>query len=951
MNTKNKTDRKWLAIAAAVLFCTQSVTYADSITWVGGSTGTGTGAWATASDWSGGKVPAAGDTVAVNTGTVDLGASTASFLGTISVSDAKFTSTATDGKNFIFKSGALTINQSTALAETDWNFNSGVARLFMGIESNQSYNLTLSGYAKMKAEHSTGAVRLATAWTDQTGGNNSNLSASLTVEDNAQLQIGRLYLGDRGNETNVATLTIKDNGEAKFTKTTGENCLILGYQGAKGIINLQDNGALTASGPVSFGKDGSGVGQMNQSGGSATFNSSVDLNYSSSIDVTGGTINLKGVLTVGSEARFLVGPAGTANFSTVPVGTITNNGTTNFITNGLSVASGQKLTVNGTGSTNFKVAVDVQGTLVLNSPTTSTVVDTLITASSVKQDAPGTIIINNNFTGASGSQLYVARDGATAAAPAYGALYIKSGTVSVDYIQLAKANNYSYIDISGGTVKVTNDIRIARNGTATGQMTAGTVTSANFILGFEGTGANGSFDLKGGTINATTELDVGRQGTGMFNVSGSASGTILKTPTINLALSGASSKGTMNQTGGTVDVSKNVTVGKEGAGVLNISGTKAGTVFKTAGSMLVSDTGTSSTGIVHISGGSVTVAGNIIVGQYSNSSLNSLTVSGTSQTTQLTAGNIYIGGAKDNANKGRGSLTLSGGVISGLFDFYVGANGTGEFTQTGGSLSTQYFCMGFAATGVGDWTMTGGTLNVSTNLRIGLNGVASATLAGGTITAGSLFQTSSSTLEFCSTVDGFTLVNATNATLAGKISMDSTETFSSFGSLSQILLKATGTYNNSATLVGNQFFDLVSNDSDKTLSAQLKSGLGLYSSYGAIAIESPTNSLELELIGLEDVADMADFLQFLNDPENKAQKEAWTATATEDGNVLISNLNLDAGDSFLYNFANYMTPSGGTVSMSMNGVPEPASWALLLLGAFSIGLATARRKTKQTPFA
>ena len=176
------------------------------------------------------------------------------------------------------------------------------------------------------------------------------------------------------------------------------------------------------------------------------------------------------------------------------------------------------------------------------------------------------------------------------------------------------------------------------------------VTQANGSVNLNGeiwvgNGGTGTYNLNGGTINASNWLVTGRSGgNGTFNMTG---GTINKTGNGQIAIStrtGSPSVGTFNQSGGTINSSSefwigqgdnnsagsiatnnvsgtavlNVTnwfaVGREGGvGVLNLSG---GSILKTGGGNVTITHGGGAVGIINQTGGSFTVAaGEVWIGR------------------------------------------------------------------------------------------------------------------------------------------------------------------------------------------------------------------------------------------------------------------------------------------------------------------------------------------------
>jgi fibronectin-binding autotransporter adhesin len=287
--------------------------------------------------------------------------------------------------------------------------------------------------------------------------------------------------------------------------------------------------------------------------------------------------------------------------------------------------------------------------------------------------------------------------------------------------------------ISGGTYDIAGDI-IGGAGQSTlnfeggGTLTVGglDITVDTFNVGLASI-SNGSYDHDPGRTLSADNSTIGVFGTGTFNQGGG-------THSVGTSLSvggAAGAQGTYNLSGTGTLSAPSQTIGLVGTGVFDQSG---GTNTVTAGGDLELATNVGSSGTYTLSGGSLSVGGNI-VGGLGASKLTidggALTVSGGS----ISVGTLQIG----DASASNGSYLLSGASSVSADDELIGVDGIGSFNQTGGTNTvSSELEIGAGTTAGSSYALSGGTLS-TWNTKVGGLGTGSFThSAGSHTTAGGL---------------------------------------------------------------------------------------------------------------------------------------------------------------------------------------------------------------------
>lgn len=260
-------------------------------------------------------------------------------------------------------------------------------------------------------------------------------------------------------------------------------------------------------------------------------------------------------------------------------------------------------------------------------------------------------------------------------------------------------------------------IDAVNGGNITISHSSGALSTNTAYIGWTG---NGNYALSGGSLAVGDVLSVGQNSgaNGVLNVSGNGSAGAAWMFVGNLA----GSAGTVNQTGGAVNVSNSLVVGKLGTGTYNLSGgslTTNASLLQTAGSQFLQTGGvhTTTTDLAISNGSYQLQAGTLNVGGTLNSSATRFVQTG---------GSLVAGTIEDGTFALGAGATLDAATING-----------GDFTISGGSLSAGSMTLAVQDT----LDFSAGTLDFTTlNLAGGAVTSDLAVPAGGTLnySAGSL---------------------------------------------------------------------------------------------------------------------------------------------------------------------------------------------------------------------
>jgi hypothetical protein len=271
------------------------------------------------------------------------------------------------------------------------------------------------------------------------------------------------------------------------------------------------------------------------------------------------------------------------------------------------------------------------------------------------------------------------------------------------------------MNLSGGSI-TTKFYNTGQNPGALGwvNQTGGSVTALGaFVVGEASQLAN-LYDLSGGSVAVTGgDMNLG---------SGAGVGTLKVRGTGSLSISGAgnlgvgpTSSGTLNLSGGSITLgadnagTASCVVGNSGTGVLIVSGGLLTTPFMTLGQ----NAGALGTGTQ--TGGTVSITTNLSIGEASTGN-NMYTIS---------AGTLSVGSGIYNGTSGTGVFNVSGTALVTAAELHNVATGVGTISVSGGSISVGlttndglYTQSGGTASlgsvsGVGQIAVSGGTLNAS----------------------------------------------------------------------------------------------------------------------------------------------------------------------------------------------------------------------------------------------
>jgi hypothetical protein len=576
-------------------------------------------------------------------------------------------------------------------------------------------------------------------------GNDGNGNFIQTAGTHAVSGTGGLYLGLGASGSGTYTLGggllsvtigseyIGFSGVGVFTQTGGAHTpdsMYLGYNaGSSGTYNLSEGTLSAGFEIVGF----SGNGSFIQTGGShtattLTIGNSTSGNYSLSAGsltfaalylgfntAAAGTFTLTGAAFAGStNATEYIGFDGNGIFNqsggthvagSLYVGNIAGSGTYT-LQSGVLTANSEYVnngSFNQTGGTHA-----LAGPLYLGFATGTAGTYTLSNGSFGSSNSA-------NYVGYSGNGIFTQNSGSHAADSLYiGYNGASSGTytLSAGTLNVSGLNGFVYVGYSG-------DGLFNQNGA--------THSAKALFLAYNG-GSTGTYTLSGGTLVTTAEF-IGEGGSGVFNQVG---GTHITT-SFDLGLL-AGSLGACSLSNGATLSAGTMVVGDSGAGLFTQAGGDAAINRIQVAAQI------NSSGSMSLSGGTLTVVdedigiGTFARGTFTQTAgVHTITASGTN--------GLLLG---DHA-RSSGTFTLSGGSLnlpSGTL--YVGFQGAGTFTQTGGSnsafnLSIGSFFNGTNPAAVGSYTLSNNAvLNVASTESVGFDGTGLLNQTGGTHTAGNL---------------------------------------------------------------------------------------------------------------------------------------------------------------------------------------------------------------------
>ncbi len=507
---------------------------------------------------------------------------------------------------------------------------------------------------------------------------------------------------------------------------------------------------------------------------------------------------------------------------------------------------------------------------------------------------------------------------------------IASGSVTQPNILILKD---ATINLCGGTLNNGWDVRLSN---VEFNMTSGAWNNEHYVAIGRDANSTSEVTISGGIA----DFDGGDVSLG--NDSGSKGIlTIKENAEVNIHYpvgigAGSGTYGFLNIEGGTVNFGGHIYVGNSGTGELNISGGEI--TFSDSKKFYVGNN-SGSTGVVNIKPGAEV----------------------TFNTSTLQVG-----------YKGEGTINVSGGEVTfeGTSDasFAKGGDSTGNMIVTGGKVTfNNKKSSGETRTvfgndgGKGAFTLSGGEVTVNNKLDMGWgSGTASLNIIGSnvTLTADSMNVNAKSSANFKADENGFSTVNVNGtATISGTVTAGLASA-SGLTSLSSTLLtanKLSGT-----PVYTNDSFWTVATDGNSIV-ATLKDD---YNKVGTLKITDPVSTLDFDAtqlgwVGFQNANSSEKYalrLQFSGSDSlddwnllTDYYAELFDDSVADDENqtVTLFGLSLDNDSAFLWDLVSYNATAPyaltSITSLDSNAVPEPATWAMMIIGVGVLVLGRRKR--------
>lgn len=484
-------------------------------------------------------------------------------------------------------------------------------------------------------------------------------------------------------------------GDSNLTVTNGGQLVGSKAGFLDPAANLRIGASSTAARSLKF--------EVNGSGSSATFDgglhtNTTGINYADIIVKNGGTLSLGQTGTIGRAHVQVDGPGSTMSF-----GSGLSTGHVDFAVNrdsSLTVSNeGVFRTTNG-GNINFNSDAFNETTVVLNNG--------VIDAGSHSAGGPnGAITMGSNSTLSGHGILVGNSNGLTIASPNGAVDY--SGNLGIggrraDIFSNSAATLRGDVSLSSGGRLNSGETLQFDDGSFT--VSGGEVNTDGLIVGHF---ANATMTQSGGTVNVGSQVFVGQQAgsTSTYSLSAGSLSTGVAPGAVDPDLEiGFEGTGTFNQSGGTVTIADELVVGHMSTG----------------------------DGTVNLSGGTLNISKSSGTGAYiGHRGTGELVVSGTGQ---LTTSSV-IGLGTDAG--GTGTITQNGGVITTSSDVYVSSaagSGGSHYQMNAGTLNANRVLVGHLATAT--YQQTGGDVNLTSGFHV--NNGSTAIIQDGTIDASSGFE-------------------------------------------------------------------------------------------------------------------------------------------------------------------------------------------------------------------
>ena len=807
---------------------------------------------------------------------------------------------------------------------------------------------------------------------------NGELSNSATVTNNPRnnytpILIGRMagnggYAGDIG-EIRVFNRALTAGEMATYSDMMANGTT--GYIWSSGTGNWTDAGWVTETGTT-------GALTANShafvQGGTMTMAAAPVIK-----SLTVGTGTAEGSAVVNADAATAVGAqtinviaGGTLNLTTISTNVIVDGGTLNDLrTVSGSANSIPTLTLNS-GTITTSSALDIGGSdagtsgkLVINGGT-FTAVDTISVGSKTTGTlnmTGGTLTVNNkkelNF-------------GVNAGAVGTG--NIANATVSVHNTNIGKAGTGN-LTMTDSTLKLGYYFTIADSagGKGTVDLTNTTVTAQRTLVGNRGTG---TLNINGGSLNNSNVLNIGCSAGAVgtltsanaavtapnANIGQSGIGTMnlksgsFSTPGYLSIADGAGSTGTVNVTGGSHSV-KYFSAGNRGTGTYDQS---AG--FMQAEYLYAGHNNTNANGTINLSGGVLKVTNSAQIGVTGTGTM-TLSGSGVFNTPTLTnAQNLKFEGGTLMTNAVTGDLTQTGGTL------VVGG------TVEKGLSWTRHAVGGMPAHPATRESMDAfwesainGTVQAS---GIGALGSGLASGSSAVLYDGWIYIDKDDTYTFTVNADdGSTLyvdgqlvaemTTVQNSAPWGKDSAGSIELTAGWHKLSTNYAQGGGGYNiNKATMTDSEgnvtdLRDYSANQSAMMTYTPKFADMTIDGNYtlreeGNIIMEIDLTSGAHDSLVTTGDMDLDGILSIVIDGELSDTTEFKLFDTAEGQTMDFNFASIDFegifNDAYYWDLRGLMAGGDGILRFDRNSVPEPATWALLVLGAFGLGILRRNRK-------
>lgn len=503
-------------------------------------------------------------TVTVNAGTLSTGLIngaagynlTKAGAGILAMTNTVNTSAVLGGLNItggtVRVSGDFTMNGLTGSGTIE---NGGAASKWLFVQN--AVDNTFSGTIQNNPGNAAarlGVVKRGVGTLNLTGANNTftdnfsieNGTVRLTgINTTGAGTVGQASIGTIANQNGVLVI---DGGTLNANKTNAPSVSAGTAASSNGAIIVKNGGTLNATNEIWLGNPGGGYGSLTLDVGSVTSGSWLAVSRTGS-----GILNVNnGTLTVASQNLVLGSFSGSAGVATLTGGT-TSVSSGNFIVGETGAGS---LTVSGSAAVNIGGAAGVQLGLAGGTGTVNLNGGTVTTPSVIKGSGTGTLNFNGGKVVASANNPTFIQ-GLTNAYVYGGGGTINDGgfaiTVAQDFLAPTGSGvSAAGVVVSGGgyigapLVQVSGDgfgATAIANIDSNGNLTGITVTNP----GVDYTSA--SFALSGGGFGNTGSVDNGP------SVAANTAGTLTKTGTGTLTLTGVQGYGTLHTTAGTTNIS------------------------------------------------------------------------------------------------------------------------------------------------------------------------------------------------------------------------------------------------------------------------------------------------------------------------------------------------------------------------------------------------------------